>query len=46
MANLLFKPVPSTTIGLEYSFGVFTVHDGRRGSASRLQVAMQIDLVR
>jgi hypothetical protein len=44
--NLMFKPVPAFTTGIEYSFGRFDVKDGRHNSANRLQFAVQYDLVK
>ena len=44
--NLMFKPVSSCTVGVEVDYGRLTVRDGRHNSDTRLQVAIQYDLVK
>lgn len=44
--NLMFNPGTSLTFGVEVDWGQLTVKDGRDNSDTRLQVAVQYDLVR
>jgi hypothetical protein len=45
-ANLIAKPRPLLSIGVEYNYGRFEVQDGRHNAASRVQFAVQFDLVK
>jgi hypothetical protein len=45
-ANLLYRPIPGLTMGVEGAFGRYEVQDGRNNSAQRLQISVQYDIVR
>jgi hypothetical protein len=45
-ANLMFKPFPVLTVGVELDQGRLSVSDGRHNEATRLQIAVKYDLVK
>lgn len=44
--NLLYRPVPGLTMGVEGAFGRYEVQNGQHNSAQRLQISVQYDIVK
>lgn len=39
--NLIWEPISDTTMGIEYLYGTNETHDGKSGSANRIQMSVQ-----